>query len=557
MQDLFTIKKISRELNGIIKGAKVNKVLQPLSEEIDLVLYNGKSFRLILSAKPSLARVSISNKEKENPTVAPNFCMLLRKHLTGAEVTGVDVAFNDRIIAVTLQNKTELLDDKTFTLYAEIMGKHSNVFLVENGVILGALKQTPQGLDDKRLTLAGAPYIPPQKPEKLSVTHENVRGVLSSFSGGDLKWFLLNSFYEFSPVTAGELAFELESKGLTEQNFFNFIEKPLNPVVITNGASVDFYPFDYATVSGERQSYESLVLAQESVYSSKEDGENFKSKLNAVLSPLTNHRKKVVKKLNLATEVLTATSDAEKLKLYGELITCNLYMLKKGQTTAKLINYGEVTEEITVPLDGLLTPQENAKKYFKQYRKKKTAIEIAFKQYEELSAELSYLDSALWYLESATTTEEILEVKRELIDAKIIKDNTPKKKKKDLPLKPLTYNVLGYTLKVGKNNLQNEYLYNNTSRLDLWFHVKNYPSSHVYVLAQASEVPSEVILVASEICAFRSKGSGGGKIEVDYTLRKHLKKHPNGKPGSVTYTDFKTILVEPNGHLDLIEKTDL
>ncbi len=555
MQDLFTLKKIAVELNALISGAKVNKVLQPLSEEIDLVLYSGKVFRLVLCAKPSLARVSVSCKDKENPLVAPNFCMLLRKHLTGAEVKGVSIFNDDRIFAISLSNKNELLDDKNYVLYAEIMGKRSNLFFTENGVILGALKQMPQGLDDKRVTIVGAPYIPPCKPEKLPLDKQNIKAVLSSLTNGDLKSYLLNSFYEFSPVTAGELASLIEGADDKEKAFFNFIEKPLSPVTITDNLKGDFYPFNYKTVYGERKEFSSLIEAQESIYSQKEDGEDFKVKQNAVLNPLTSHRKKVSKKLALASEVLAGQEDAEKYRIYGELITSNLYRLKKGEKSATLTYYGEEITEVNVLLDELLSPQENAKKYFKLYRKKKTAIEVATRQFEELSSELSYVESALWGLENATNKSEILEVKNELIKAGIIKEKQPKKIKKDLPLKPLAYNVEGYSVRVGKNNLQNEFLYETSSRSNLWFHVKNYPSSHVYINCQELP-PQSVIVKCAEICAHYSKGSGGGKVNVDYTLRKHLKKHPNGKPGSVIYTDFKSVTVEPNAHENLKEKTD-
>ncbi|MBR6737017.1 MAG: NFACT family protein [Clostridia bacterium] len=555
MQDLFTIKKIARELNGLIVGAKVNKVFQPLSDEVNFVLYSGKSFRLILSAKPSLARVSVSNKEKENPLVAPNFCMLLRKHLLGAEITSVSVFNDDRIIAITFTNKTELLDSKTFIIYAEIMGKYSNVFLTENGVLLGALKQVPQGLDDKRVTLTGATYAPPQKPEKLSVELKNVKSVLNAFSGGDLKSYLLNSFHEFSPVTAGELASAISSSNDKVTAFVNFLEKPISPVVITSELSSDFYAFDYKTVLGERTYFSSVIDAQEFVYSSKENAEQFKTVKNTVLTPLTSHRKKLTKKLALYSDKIIESGEIEKLKLYGELITCNLYKLKKGQKSAVLTNYGETVEEVTVMLDELLSPQENAKKYFKLYRKKKTALEMATKQVLELESELKYLDSVFWELETATTVLDLLEIKKELIVLGIIKEQNPKKQKKELPLKPIKYVVEGYEVLVGRNNLQNEYLYQTSSRQDFWLHVKNYPSSHVYIKCQG-ECSESVLKTCAEICAFYSSANGGGKVSVDYALRKHLKKPAGAKLGSVIYTDFKTILVEPNKHFAK-QKTDL
>ena len=258
-QDLITIKKIAKDLNLTIVGAKVNKVLQPNAFEIDLVLFKKTAFRLILNTHAKFARVSISNAEKKNPEVAPNFCMLLRKHLTGAEVTNVEVANDDRVVSISFSNLNDFKESVSIKLYAEIMGKYSNLFLVKDGKILGVLRQLPQGLDSKRITLVGAPYKFPDKSEKISIFSAGAKEkFLTCFNNFNAK-FLTANFYDFSPVTATEIERLVSARcgenfdGETAyQTVVDFLNSTPSPVVISDGIKSDFFFTDYLFVLGER-----------------------------------------------------------------------------------------------------------------------------------------------------------------------------------------------------------------------------------------------------------------------------------------------------------------
>lgn len=558
-QDLFTIKRSVKYLSQQLVGAKVNKIFQPSSDEIDLAVYHGGVFRLVISSSAKFSRVSISNKEKPNPEVAPNFCMLLRKHLTGAEIKGVSLAFDDRIIKISLTALNDFYESENLELYAEIMGKHSNIFLVKNGVILGMLKSAPQELDATRLTLVGAKYTPPAKQNKLLASKENALKVFSEYSGGDLSKFILLSFLDFAPVTASEIAYLIDKSGdYSPSNMANilaeFLDRETNPVVIDDGIKKDAFAFDYLSLSGKREFYPNLHSAFESVYGDLEEQKDLLALKNSLLNPAKNYQKRLQKRLQEASEITLGSEDIARYKLFGELIISYTYLLKKGMKKAELLDYSSGEEKlVTVELDELLTPQQNANKYFKKYRKKKTALDYAKKQESEIKNELNYLSSVIFSIDNAKQNSEIEEIKQELILSGVIKEKSANKKKKPIKSQPIKYLIDGVTVLVGKNNLQNEQLLDLAGRNDIWLHVKSYHSSHVIIKAE-SEVTNSVLLTAAEICAYRSEANGGGTVAVDYTLRRFVKKPQGSKPGSVIYTDFKTLLVTPNEHKDKIAK---
>lgn len=553
-QDLITLKKVASELNSTLIGAKVNKILQPSAFEIDLALYQKKVFRLVINTNAKLSRVSISFLEKENPLTAPNFCMLLRKHLTGAEVTGVSIANDDRIIKISFSNLNDFKESVSLDLFAEIMGKYSNLFLVKNGKILGSLRSLPQGLDSKRLTLVGTAYTFPDKGDKISILSPLAKEKFLSFNGTSISKFITTNFYDFAPVTASEIEYRLGGNldGLTAyKTALSLIDEQTFPVTINDGNRADFYFTDYLSLSGERKAFKSIVSAMESVYSSSEKSSEINAKKSALLSVLNGQVKKLKKRAETLSERISSSLDASEIKLYGELITQYIYLIKKGQKSVTLTNYTENGEsKVTVLLDETLTPQQNAQKYFKAYRKKKSTYDNSIAMLEDVKSELNYLSSIAFSLENAETPADFNDAREELIKLGLIKETQSKRKKQDRPSPFNEYLIDGFSVLVGKNNVQNDRLLSLAERGDLWFHVKSYHSSHLIIKTDGKTPAENVIKTCAEICAYHSEVKGGDKVEVDYTYKKFVKKQGGKNLGAVYYTDQKTIVVTPNQNLN-------
>ncbi len=561
-QDLFTIKRAVNLLNEKCSGAKINKVFQPSKEEINLLLYKESAFRLVISAHAEFSRVSISQTEKPNPETAYNFCMLLRKRLTGGKISSVSVFNDDRIVKISIINKNDFLEEIVYDLYAEIMGKYSNVFLTSNGVILGSVKQTPQNLDFKRVTLVGAKYVPYEKPNKLSCFSKSAKEVFTNKLNASLTDVILKNFYDFSPVTASEIAYRIETLG--EYNpekayeiFNNFINLPSSPLVIENGGKKDFYVFDYISLKGSKTTYPDLLSAMESVFNSAETKSYLSSYKNAVSQSVKSYEKRLIKRLSALNDRVFNCRDYCKLKEFGELITQQSYLIKKGEEKALLTAYTESGEKtVEVLLDPTLTAQQNAQNYFRKYRKQKTAIELSSNQIKQTEDEFSYINTIKFALAQAENKQDFLEIKNELESAGIIKVSSAKKPKKERQhaFNFKSFSVGKFTVYVGKNNLQNDKLLSLANKNDLWFHVKDYHSSHVIAKTNGNDYPLSLIKTCAEICAYYSEGGKGEKLNVDYTERRFVKKQGGKNLGAVYYTDYKTVTVFANSHDELIIK---
>ena len=560
-QDLFTLNYLQKELNTTIVGAKIQKINVPDDYEVVFTIYNGKTLKLCLSARAKYARVSLLHEEKKNPIVAKNFCMLLRKYLLGAKIKGVEIAGNDRIIKLVLENENDLKEKTTHQLYVEIMNKYSNVFLVNNGVIMGALRQAPQNLDGKRITLTGAKYTLPEKQNKISpYNSEDLHAVYSKFNGGDLSNFITQNIDGFSPVTAREIEHLISLKGefsikTAVDVTLSFMNKNANPVIITSGNKSDYYAFDYTHINGERKYFSSILDAVSEWATIEELKLSFDVMKNALSSKINAYEKKQLKNLDGINEKITEASGAEKVKLYAELITANIYALKKGMTEARLVNYySENGDSILIPLDKNLTPNENAQKYYKKYAKLKKTVNALAPRKDEILNELNYIESIKFEIDNASDVTTLEEISDEitLINLNGKETKTNKKTKREIS-KPREYIVEKFAVKVGKNNVQNDELTFSSNRYDLWLHTKNYHSSHVIIQTENKPVSDSVILTVAEICAYFSSGKQGEKIPVDYTYKKYVKKPPKAKPGSVIYTDFKTVYVTPNEHKELLK----
>lgn len=559
-QDLYAIRREATELNALLKGAKVNKITEPSPEEIVMTVYNKTVYNVVFCAGARFPRVSLTNARKENPQNAPNFLMCLRKHLSGAEITGAEVLNDDRIIAVNFKNLTEFKDDKTYSVITEIMGKYSNVFLTADGVIAGILKTSPQGLDGKRPLFIGSEYVFPEK--RVCFLPRNGVSLDDAFKdfdpAADFSKFLMKKFSEFAPVTADEISFRYENSGYEKTAFgaraaiFDFLNEKNNPNAVTIDGKRDFFVTDYKHLSTDKKYFPSVLDCMTEVCDNAETDAYISGKRNALLQKISVIEKRENKKLILTEERIREGKEAEKARLFGELLTANCYKIKSGADSVTLENYySENGGTVTVPLDKTLSANANAQKYFKKYSKLKKGAKIAAEQKENILKELDYVSSVKFEINAAKTAEEFEEIAQELLAQGIIPKNGNKKRQEKQKTSPYaTYLSEGFKIIAGKNNVQNDKLFKERQNGDIWLHAKNYHSSHVYIVTEGKPVPDGVLKTAAEICAYRSE-SKGGKTEIDYTLLKFVKKISGAKPGSVTYSDYKTIIVTPLAHEEL------
>ncbi len=562
-KDLFTLQKTAGLYGELLVGAKVNKIIEPSSDEVVFTFYNKGAFNVVISTQAKYARVSLTTQSYKAPLTAPNFTMLLRKYLLGGTVLAFKVNDVDRIISIDFKNENDFKEFKNYTLNVEVMGKYSNIFLTSENILLGALKNSSQNYEKGRILLSGAKYLFPLKQDKISpYDEENSIKVLSSLPYAPTASFILNNFLGFAPVTAEEIAFLIakasEKHGyspiLAYETILEFLNKPLEPVIIESEEYSDVLPFNYLHLSGKRTYYQNFLTAEEKFYSSLEIKNKLSAYKTTLISKLSSFKKKEEKKFTLLQDRINEAKNLEKYKLYGELITANIYQIKKGETKVKLLNYySETGETVEINLDKDLSPQKNAERYYKKYAKLKKALEISKEQLTETISEIDYAKRIEYSILNEDSVLGLEEIELELKNQGIIKSQENKNKNKNAKKVSatkncLTYNIGGFIVKVGKNNLQNEALLDEASRTDIWLHVKDYHSSFVIIKAENKDVPNSVIKSSAEICAFKSEAKNGGKVMVDYCQRKFVKKPPKSRPGSVIYTNFESVLVEPNPH---------
>ena len=568
-QDAFHIRRLAQELNTFLVGGKINRVSQVNKDELTLIIYTGKTtVKLILSTNASNARVCLSLFEKEPAPIAPNFCMLLRKHLLGAEILEIRQYEFERIIEIDLHCTTDFSQAKR-TLHCELMGKYSNIVLTEKGVILGALKTSALEDNSRRVLLPGAKYLYPEKQDKLSpFDGAGMRSRLENYLSTreaipekeELASFLFENVFGLALPTAREIVRMAEERagsiGAALTSAFPIWEfvgdfcdnEPNRPCVkYANGTAVDFFAFPVA--GGVEMP--SLCKAEDEFFSSRENKKGFDDKKRKLENTARALKKKQTKKLQDTLERLKDAEKAEDLRVKGELLTVNLYRLEKGMSCVELENwYDETCGTIKIALDTTLTPSQNAQRYFKTYNKHKRAKEVLAPMLKKEEAEIEYIDSVISSIVRAENAEDLKEIEAELVELGLLRA-APQRvggKKKEIVTPFREYEYMGVKIYVGRNNLQNDRLLRLADSDDIWLHAQKYHSSHVIIDVDGGQVRDEVLLYAAELCAYYSDGRDSDKIPVDYCKRKFVKKPNKSKAGFVIYTDYKTILVKPNAH---------
>ena len=567
-QDAFTLMHTARELNLKLSGAKIEKINQPSKDCVVFnIRKNNDNLKLIINANADFARICVSEKSAPAPVQAPSFCMLLRKHLSRASVEKIQAVDFERIVVVYLNCRDELGTLSTKRLYCEIMGKYSNVTLVEDGKILGAMKTTGMDEDLVRPIYPGAKYSLPKSQDKCEISaFFAATKVFDKFDfSEDLSKFIFNNFKGISYPTANDivLSYYQSSASVTSdvktfktddfiKYFYDYYNEPkIAPTLVSDGKKTDFFIVRPKAGYQSEKAYRDINSLVDDYYLSKEKSFAFSLKKNRLTDATRAYEKKLRKKLQIALEKLVACDDMEDNRLFGELIIAYMYKIKSGEKFAEVEDYTKQDYPlIKISLDENLSPKENAERYFKRYLKQKKTVVAVRPQVDEINEKLKYLDTVYAEIDSAETDEDFADIEEELTMIGIVTAKKSNAKKKTFkPSKPRYYRYMNFDIFVGRNNIQNDRLTLSADRNDVWLHTKNYHSSHVIIKTDGREVPDQVLLYSAEICAFFSQAKTATKVPVDYTLKKYVKK-PSGTPiGTVYYTNQKTIIVDPNEHI--------
>ncbi|MDE7297139.1 MAG: NFACT family protein [Clostridia bacterium] len=538
-QDAFTLRRNALELNDALHGGRINKINQPEKEELSFIIYTGKrTVKLVLNVNASDCGVYFSEAEQENPLVAPNFCMLLRKHLQGAEILEVSQIQFERILAIRM-NCTSDFSSCERVLYCEIMGKYSNLVLTENGVILGALKTAALDANCKRMILAGVKYALPAPQDKVDPRDIAALKIALAGEEGNARYLFLK-VAGLAPCTAEQIA-QTYRGGDYAEHVQNFIfQSPTVPyLVYRDGKPADFTA--YAVEGGVP--CESLSDAQCTFYTQKREKKTLDSLARKLSSAVSAVVKKQEKRLAQISERRRDCAGAEENRVKGELLTANLYLLSRGMKECVLDNYYD-GNKLKIALDPVFTPAQNAQAYYKKYRKQKRTLEILAPQEAEVRAELDYAESLQALVSAAANKEDLKCVEEELLAAGFLKEQREKTRKKKEESTFRAFEKDGFRIFAGRNNLQNDKLLKTGAPNDMWLHAQKYHSCHVLIKTEGRAVPDSVLLFAAGVCARYSDGKGD-KIPVDYCPLKHVKKPPKAKAGFVIYNEYKTILVAP------------
>lgn len=571
--DFITLNALAKELNGAISGGKIDKITMPEADEINIFLRKGgENLILALSANAQNPRVHLTTRKKNAPLVAPAFCMRLRKCLSGGVVNSVSMLGDDRIFDFSFTARNELRDEVTYSLIVETMGRYSNILLVDaGGTIKDTLKQASFDTATKRCLLPSVRYQLPPRNKIPCTDIDAVTTALKNYNGTDLAGFIMSSVSGFSALTVKELLYTAgvdNSQKPTADDVASLSEQlktfldvnssaAFSPCCsLVNGAEDDYFVFPYSSSTLSFSPSPTLSAAVETCIGKKDEicrrNDHTKHLRKAHSAAVSKLRKRLEK----CRQRLAEASGLERNRKFGELLTSNLYKISRGDRSVTVQDYYEEgMPEITIPLDEKLSPGQNAQQYFKKYAKQKRTLEVVTAQIKDSEAELQYLLSIEPSIALCSTDDEIAEVENELIAAGALKPSGKRNKTRTKAAEPLFYEKDGFTIAVGKNNLQNDKLtFKVANGGDLWVHAKGVHGSHVIVFAEGRVIPDDVILTACEIACYWSQAQPGTKTVCDYTSRRNLKRHPSGKPGMVLYTTYNSATVTANEHKELLQK---
>lgn len=552
--DGIITKALVSDFQKSLIGARVNKVFQPSKTELILNLYNGENVMLDICIHPDYYRMCLTSLSKPNPTNALNFCMLLRKYLTSSKIINVQSVDLDRVVFIDFEGSNELKDTVNLRLVVELMGRRSNVVLLnKNGFIIDSLKHI---ITSDREILPAREYVLPlsSKQSFLDILNfDEFYSIISEKSYDDLALYLSSIFTGFTPIFISnileELNIENDSKDVNElEEIYEYIKNLINNFG-TENISLKLLNNDYTIELTSQE--KSLSNFLDSFYINKEQNDIFQASKSELSKSILVALKKSSKKLENINQKLKSCDDMNKYKLYGELLTSNLYRFHGNFADEKveLENYYDNNNLIEIKLDSSISYSKNAERFFKKYNKLKNTLSIVTVQKKETELELEYIESIIFSLSNVTTLEDIEEIHKEFSENVLMKKYNYKSFQKMSSDKNLTNNlnkivINNFDVYIGKNNKQNDYLtLHFADKSDLWFHAQGFHGAHVILKTNGKNPDEDTLFKCAQLAKQNCKAALERNISVDYTYIKFLKKHPNGKTGMVNYTNYKTIIV--------------
>ena len=569
--DALCLRGVIRELESQIVGTRIEKIQQPARDQVVLTLRGNR--KLLLHAGSSQPRIHLTEHSRENPAAPPMFCMLLRKHLSGGYITALEQAGLDRVVILTIRATDELGVSGERRLVLECMGRNANLILLDaDGRIIDCLRRVDMEMNQQRQILPGLFYRLPPAPQKenpLSVEPDTFAALLAQANPEkQIDQWLLDTFFGLSPLVCRELAFRgcgstderllfLDASGRQRvaDAFFlwqNSVKKNhFIPFLLTrenHPFDISYLPiFQYgAAASGEE--FDTFSQLLDTFYETRDRQDRIRQKGRDLLKSATTARDRVARKLAAQEKELEQTQNRETLRICGELITANLYRMERGQRVLQAEDYyQEGSPVVEIALDPLLTPQQNAAKYFKQYTKAKTAEHYLREQLEKGRAELDYLESILDELSRAELEQDFNDIRGELQAGGYLKNRGSRREPKRPPSKPRVFRSSGgLKILVGRSNSQNDMLTKNADKRNIWFHTQKIHGSHVILCTGGSAPDSQSMTEAAILAAYFSQGRGSSQVAVDYTAVKNVKKPSGARPGMVVYTPYQTAYVSPD-----------
>ena len=574
--DGITINLLKQELSGFIVGSRIEKIHQPSKDELVFHLRSREgAYRLLVSASANSPRLHLTARAPENPATPPMLCMLFRKHLTGAVITNIRQLGLDRVVFIDLAGTNEIGDAVTFTLCVEIMAKHSNIILINSdGTIVDSVKRVDFTQSSVRQILPTFRYELPPRQNKLNLTETDVDFAVSSIKncvGKRLSGAILETLEGVSPLISREIAAfscggdigTAEMNEINEQRLTSKLSEIKNALLSGKASPTmlireSVKPFDFTftditqygfTVSA--RPFESFSELLDDFYYEKDRFERTRQRSQSLLKLLNNAAARAARKLQSRQAELEACADRDTLRINAELILANQYRLEKGSLFYDLENYYSNNEITRITADPALSPAANAQKYFKEYRKAKVAESMLGELIEQSELELAYIESVIDSVNRADGYTELAEIRNELYEQGYLKRAKNDKTKKAKPMPPMEYvSDDGYTILVGRNNVQNDLLtFKTAAKDDSWFHTQKIPGSHVVVVGNGDIIPELTCRQAAILAAYHSGGRESSQVAVDYTEVRMLKKPTGAKPGKVIYHTYNTMWVTPDREL--------
>lgn len=573
--DGIAVSVITRELNEQLKNMRIVKIYQVDQHTIIFHLRGlGETKQLLISTSPTYPRIHTTTASYENPPTPPAFCMLLRKYLEPSRILQITQHELERIIKIDLEAYDAHLGQSKKTLIFELMGRHSNLSLVDNDyIIIDAINRLSEN-NNVRPIFPGIKYTFPPNQGKVNPYQVSKEEFINSFRLLPANLKLYQGLMQLYQGLGSEAAQEAIRRAQQEPNQLkqdlnlaefeqlwlglqDLLNNPGLPSLVKDGKKMDFFAYSL-TLNKEQDTYSNLDQLLDQFYTQRITKEQIQQKANNLKRVLNTHLKRILKKEQIQRKTLEVAAEGEKWQKYGELITANLHKINKGNSSIEVVDYYDPDQPlITIDLDPQLSPSENAQLFFKRYKKSKTSNKITGRQLEKTIAERIYLENVLLHIDIADSMATLEEIETELIEQSYLK--TPKAKKESKKKQANSYDKYissdGNEILVGRNNKQNDNLTFRVARPDeLWLHVQKIPGSHVIIRSNTNKITDQTLLEAATLAAYYSKARNLSKVAVDYTERKHVRKPSGAKPGFVFYENFKTIIVDPTNPKNMPKK---